>query len=158
MLFQGICGYGADSSQSSLVQQFLLIAENLQQVGYGAAAGEGYDACFAAFESFDKLILVFAVGNGFVSSYDVNDGADFAQRFGQYFACNLSTCQQYFVTGGDFAGKSFSQLFCFISGRNEVGGEAVFCQSLAVALPIAASVTLARARASFLAAPRRSKK
>ena len=73
MLFQGICGYGADSSQSSLVQQFLLIAENLQQVGYGAAAGEGYDACFAAFESFDKLILVFAVGNGFVSSYDVND-------------------------------------------------------------------------------------
>ena len=78
MLFQGTGSNRADGSQSSLVQQFLLIAENLQQVGYGAAAGEGYDACFAAFEGFDKLILVFAVSNGFVSSYDVNDGTDFA--------------------------------------------------------------------------------
>ena len=32
MLFQGICGYGADSSQSSLVQQLLLVTENLEQV------------------------------------------------------------------------------------------------------------------------------
>ena len=100
MLFQGICGYGADSSQSSLVQQFLLVAENLEQVGYGAAAGEGYDACFAAFEGCNELALVFAVGNGFVSSYNINDSADFTQGFGQYFACNLSTCQQDFVTGG----------------------------------------------------------
>lgn len=90
MLFQGICGYGADSSQSSLVQQFLLIAENLQQVGYGAAAGEGYDACFAAFESFDKLILVFAVGNGFVSSYDVNDGADLRRDSGNTSRATLA--------------------------------------------------------------------
>ena len=96
MLFQGIGGYGADSSQSSLGQQFFLVAENFEQIGYGAAAGEGYDACFAAFESFDKLILVFAVGNGFVSGYNINNSADFAQRFGQYFACNLSTCQQDF--------------------------------------------------------------
>ena len=93
MLFQGVCGYRADSSQSSLVQQFLLVAENLQQVGYGAAAGEGYDACFAAFKGFDELVLVFAVSNSFVSSYNVNDSTDFAQRVGQYFACNLSTCQ-----------------------------------------------------------------
>ena len=103
MLFQGICGYGADGSQSSLVQQLLLVAENLQQIGYGAAAGEGYDACFAAFEGFNQLVLIFAVGNGFVSSYNINDSADFAQGFGQYFACNLSACQQNFVTGGDFA-------------------------------------------------------
>ena len=86
MLFQGICGYGADSGQSSLVQQFLLVTENLEQVGYGAAAGEGYDACFAAFKGFDKLILVFAVSNGFLTSYDVNDGAEITQRFWQYFA------------------------------------------------------------------------
>ena len=130
MLFQGICGYRADSSQSSLVQQFLLIAENLQQVGYGAAAGEGYDACFAAFEGCNELVLVFAVGNGFVSSYNVNDSTDFAQGFGQNFACNLSACQQDFVTGGDFASQCFSQLLCFVSRRNEVGGEAVLCQSL----------------------------
>ena len=130
MLFQGISSYGADSSQSSLVQQLLLVTENLQQVSYGAAAGEGYDACFAAFKGFYELVLVFTVGNGFVSSYNVYDSADFAQGFGQNFACNLSACQQNFVAGSDFAGKSFCQLFCFVSGRNEVGGEAVLCQSL----------------------------
>lgn len=90
MLFQGICGYGADSSQSSLVQQFLLVAENLQQVGYGAAAGESYDACFAAFEGCNELVLVFAVGNGFVSSYNVNNSADFAQDSGRTSRATLA--------------------------------------------------------------------
>ena len=114
MLFQGVGSNRADGSESSLVQQLLLIAENLEQIGYGAAAGEGYYACFAAFKSSDKLLLVFAVSNSFISSYNVNDGADFAQRFRQNLACNLSACQQDFVTGGDFAGKSLCQLLCLV--------------------------------------------
>ena len=61
MLFQGVGSNRADGSESSLVQQLLLVAENLEQIGYGAAAGEGYYACFTAFKSSDKLILVFAV-------------------------------------------------------------------------------------------------
>ena len=53
MLFQGVGSNRADGSESSLIQQLLLVAENLEQISYGAAAGEGYYACFAAFQGSD---------------------------------------------------------------------------------------------------------